>query len=220
MSMTAQSVADMEHELQLAHATIAELQERMIKAELERDSLRDQLALAQDERDDATRLATQIETILEHTSMGLVQGVAKLREDRNTRRRRRNEIFEAALAAGETVPLFLRNQMRGRAAATDRLVREATGTVSGRTPAQAPDERGSLPKPPAAKPAPDLESMGRRHETNGNGTGQADPRLPPASYDNDAMPQGAANEQDERLRELEEAITGKWRAPVAMREPS
>jgi len=188
MSITAQSVADMEQELELAHATIAELQDRVIKAELDRDNLRDQLTLAQDERDDAIRLATQVETILEHTSMGLVQGVSKLRTERDQRKRRRNEIFEAAIAEGTTVPLFLRNQLRGRAAVTDKLVREGKGAVMTETGPDAGGRPDNPSKPLAARPAPDL---GTHNRYNSDVPPSDDPRLPRNMFGNDKQPKEA-----------------------------
>jgi len=108
--LTAQAVAQMQSDLEISERNNETLRTQLGLITAERDRLRLEASSLRQERDDALVVSTQVRTILEHTSLGLVQGINKLNDQqeqqRIARRKRQEQAFETEF--GETKPQFLR----------------------------------------------------------------------------------------------------------------
>lgn len=107
--LTAQAVAQMQSDLEVSERNNESLRTQLGLVTADRDKLRLELSTMRQERDDALMVSTQVRTILEHTSLGLVQGINKLNDQQSqmriTRRKRQEQEFDVEFGRH---PTFMR----------------------------------------------------------------------------------------------------------------
>lgn len=191
--LTTSAVAEMESELTLARADNIHIRTQLALMEQERDAARVELALMTGRAHDELIRATQLDTILSQVSLGLVEGLKKMQDQKRRLQDQRKAEQERQLGVGQNgaSPVYA-----PRKAFTDgglvhqahessaTVIARGDGSDTGRAPQwdRQPIERLGPPRPRASL-------MDSRNEPV---TNIIDDRLPKVELRND----------DDELREL------------------
>lgn len=148
--------------------------------QMERDQLKQQVSQLQRERDDAIIKSTQMHTIMENVSAGLVAGLTKMNERERLSRESRRDAQAAALENENGTPQFLRESSEEISADASRMSDEIAAAAVARTR-----------RPPLALP------------TSGSATDaphKEDDRLPAVSLMPSERPVFKSYDEEEALR--------------------
>lgn len=204
-SLTANEVAQMQSDLDVALAQMHSLENSLAIMTNERDMIRSALTKAQSERDYWLVRATEQTAILEGTAATLVAGIER---QRNAARARQEETLDV----GRDTPAFLKTPRQPpgaifrasqRAFEADRREREpveTAGAVTERLLAPLAETRPApenAPVTPAAAPSPRQKTPGLGGRVIGAVVRDdiVDPRLPSADF-------GGETDDDRALRDL------------------
>lgn len=177
---TSATVAALEAELDAMDRRNSELESALTVVTHERDNLRDQLILARGERDEYMVAASQMRSIMEATSSGLVQGLRRMADADQRRKDLKRGRQEADLGINSTpAPLFISSHRRRNRIDNEFQEQEqekpeqpapapVRETAQVRAPASPPVVRAPVP----SAPVPSLNHAGPYHN---------DPRLPPVT---------------------------------------
>jgi hypothetical protein len=158
MSMS-QTVAALEADLESVERQAQELEMSLALVTHERDTLREQLSKALAERDEFMLTASQMRSIMESTSMGLVQGLKRMADAQERRRVMTQERQSRELGVDEkTSPLFIRKRRPSANPEEQKRLEELANAIAGdileKDYAASPQERVEEPELPSTLPVP------------------------------------------------------------------
>jgi hypothetical protein len=156
ISATAQTVATLEADLESVERQAQELETSLVLMTHERDTLREKLAVVSAERDEYMITAAQMRSIMESTSMGLVQGLKRMADAQQRRSTMTADRKSHALGVDpSSAPLFIRKRRpSANPEEQERLARLADAISGGDESHDAAIERAMQAVAPEAPAAP------------------------------------------------------------------